>query len=135
MLVFDTKAFPFQAFGEGDTFREVRLIVSPQTTGEERLSIVHTTVPPQSMSQGHVHADFDEYIYFDIGGTAIIDGVSYLVPPMGLIHAKAGALHECMNTDMERTLSLLCIFVPPLAPYGAYPQLIERTNDFLAQKQ
>lgn len=132
MTLFDIKSFPYQAFGEGSSTREVRLIVSPQTTGEERLSIVHTTVPPDCMSQGHTHAGFDEYIYFDIGGQAVIDGTRYDVPPMGLIHARAGEIHECINTNKEKALVLFCVFVPPLKPYGPYPVLIEKTNAYLS---
>jgi len=131
MTLFDTKAFPFLSFGEGASHREVRLVVSPQTTGEKRLSIVHTTVPPGCMSQGHAHDGFDEYIYFDIGGKAIVDGKEYEVPPMGLLHARSGQVHECVNLSPDKTLSLLCVFVPPLTPYGRYPQLIEDTKAFL----
>ncbi len=131
MTLFDTKSFPYLAFGEGESFREVRLLVSPQTTGETRLSIVHTTVPPRCMSQGHAHDGFDEYIYFDIGGKAVVDGKEVEVPPMGLVHARSGEVHECQNTSRDKMLSLLCIFVPPLKPYGRYPQLIEETRTFL----
>lgn len=135
MNLFDIKSFPYQAFGEGASMREVRLVVSPQTTGEERLSIVHTTVPPLCMSQGHAHEGFDEYIYFDIGGEAVIDGDRLTVPPMGLVHARAGMVHECVNTSGNRTLTLFCVFVPPLQPYGPYPELIEKTNAYLFEKK
>ena len=58
----------------------MRLIVSPQTTGEERVSIVYTSVPPGAVSEGHIHEDFDEYIHFDIAGRVIVDGEAYEVP-------------------------------------------------------
>ena len=37
--------FPFAEFGS-DPVRKVRILVSPQTTGEDRCSIVITSVPP-----------------------------------------------------------------------------------------
>ena len=37
--------FPFVEFGD-EIKRKVRLIVSPDTTGEERLSIVSVNLPP-----------------------------------------------------------------------------------------
>ena len=132
MTLYDIKSFPYQAFGEGNSLREVRLVVSPQTTGEMRLSIVHTTIPPGCISQGHIHEGFDEYIYFDIGGQAIVNGTRYDVPPMGLVHAREGEIHECINSSLDKTLALLCVFVPPLEPYGPYPQLIEKTRAFLS---
>ncbi len=134
MTLFDIRSFPYQAFGEGASSREVRLVVSPQTTGEERLSIVHTTVPPGGMSPGHLHEAFDEYIYFDIGGEAVIGKKRLQVPPMGLVHARAGETHECVNTSQDRTLTLLCVFVPPLIPYGPYPALIDKTNAYLQSR-
>ena len=132
MDTFDIKAFPYEAFGQGVT-RQVRLVVSPETTGESRLSIVHTTVPAGALSEGHVHPDYDEYIYFDIGGAVILDGVRHEIPPMGLVHARAGVNHECVNLSPDQTLTLFCVFVPPLKPYGAYPALIEKTKRYLAQ--
>ena len=80
---------------------------------------------------GSVHPDADEYIMFDIAGKAILDGVEYDVPAGGLVHAISGVKHECVNTDPERTLNLFCVFVPAFEPYGAYPQLIEKTKKYL----
>lgn len=130
MVIYKTMEFPCEEFGEG-IVREVRLLASPQTTGENRLSIVHTTIPAHAISEGHVHPDFDEYIYFNIAGKAILDGVEYAVPEKGMVHAKAGVKHECINTSEDETLALFCVFVPPLKPYGAYPALIEKTKKFL----
>lgn len=128
--IFDILRFPSVQFGEG-VKRDVRIIVSPQTTGENRSTFVHCTLPPTSISDGHFHSDGDEYIYFDIGGKAILNGIEYEVPPMGLVHVKSGSMHECINTSSERTLTLYCVFLPALVPYGAYPELIEKTNEYL----
>jgi quercetin dioxygenase-like cupin family protein len=133
-MVYDTMNFPFAEFGEGKT-RKVRLIVSPETTGDEGLSLVYTTIPPGAVSEGHIHPDFDEYIFFDTGGRAILNGEVFEVPSKGLIRAKAGVKHECVNTSEDETLGLFCVFIPPLKPYGKYPLLIEETKKYLASKK
>ena len=133
-MVYNTTDFPFASFGEEGKTRKVRLIVSPQTTGEQQLSIVYTSVPPGAVSEGHIHGDFDEYIHFDIAGKVILDGKSFDVPEKGLVHAKAGVKHECANISVEKTLNLFCVFVPPLKPYGKYPELIKDTNAYLEKK-
>ena len=129
-LIYDVAKFPAEYFGTGIR-REVRLPVAPETTGETRIRIVDTSVPAGAMSEGHVHPDADEYIRFDIPGKAILDGTEYSVPAGGIVHAKAGVLHECVNTDPVRTLGLYCVFIPAFEPYGAYPQLIEKTKKHL----
>ena len=122
---------PCVYFGTGP-LREVRMPVSPYTTGEERISIVHCTLPPKAVSEGHIHADCDEYIYFDIGGSARLDEEEYPVPPKGLVHARAGIRHECINTSETEVLTLYCVFVPRLEPYGSYPELIRMTREYLS---
>jgi quercetin dioxygenase-like cupin family protein len=132
-MVYDILDFPYAEFGEEGKTRQVRLVVSPETTGEKRLSLVYTTVPPGAVSEGHIHADFDEYIFFDIGGKLILDGKSFDVPEKGLVHAKAGQKHECINTSPDRQLGLFCVFAPPLKPYGKYPALITSTKKYLEE--
>ena len=131
--IIDIKAYPYVHLGK-ELLREVRMPVSPYTSGEERLSIVHCTLPPKAISEGHIHDDCDEYIYFDIGGSAKLDDVEHPVPPMGLVHARAGIKHECINTSETETLTLLCIFIPHIKPYGSYPELIKLTNEYLSEK-
>lgn len=135
ITVYDCLDFPAEEFGgENEVKRYVRLIASPQTTGEKRANIVHTTIPAGAVSEGHVHPDADEYIYFDVGGKAVLDDVEYDVPPKGMVHARAGVKHECVNTG-SGTLTLLCVFLPSFEPYGAYPRLIERTKKYLSEKE
>jgi len=122
--------FPYEEFGTGVT-RQVRLVVSPQTTGEERASIVYAIVPPGGLSEGHVHPDFDEYIFFESAGRAVLGDDAFDVPAKAVVHAKAGVKHECLNTSEGEDLRLLCVFMPPLKPYGKYDSLIEKTNEYL----
>ncbi|MDD5017908.1 MAG: hypothetical protein PHO15_07415 [Eubacteriales bacterium] len=130
MVVYDTMSFPFAEFGEG-LIREIRIIVAPELSDEDHLSLVHTSIPPYAVSEGHIHEDFDEYIFFNTAGKVIVDGVEYDVPSQGVVHAKAGSQHECINIHPNKTLRLLCIFVPSLKPYGKYLELIEDTKNFL----
>jgi len=129
-MLYDTMRFPCEEFGEGIA-RQIRLIVSPQTTGEERASIVYAIVPPGGISEGHVHLDFDEYIFFESEGRAILDDSVFDVPAKAVLHAKAGAKHECINTNKGEDLRLLCVFIPSLKPYGKYDTLIQKTNAYL----
>ncbi|MDO4371222.1 MAG: hypothetical protein Q4D43_07855 [Clostridia bacterium] len=129
-IIYNCPEFPAQFFGEG-IVREVRLIAAPETTGESRIRIVHTTVPAGGISDGHIHPDADEYIFFDIPGRVILDGVPYDVPAHGMVHAISGVNHECVNTDPAHTLHLLCLFVPAFKPYGGYPELIEKTKKYI----
>ena len=133
MIIYNTKNFPFVEFGK-ENKREIRIVISPYTTGEERVSIVHCTLPGKAISEGHIHEDCDEYIYFDIGGKAVLDGKTFDVPPQGIFYAKRGSEHECVNIKDDETLNLVCFFVPPLSPYGQYPELIKRTKEYLRKQ-
>lgn len=130
MQIFNVEDFPFAEFGE-DPIRKVRLLVSPETTGEKRCGIVVTSVPPGGISEGHVHPESDEYIFFDIGGIARLDGKEYRVAEKCIVHAQKGCRHECENTSGDKELTLICFFIPAFEPYGKYPELIERTKAFI----
>jgi quercetin dioxygenase-like cupin family protein len=133
MRIYQSGEFPFAEFGENPV-RKIRLMVSPETTGEENCDIVMASLPPGAISEGHVHPESDEYIYFDIGGVARIDGEEYVVLPKSIVHAQKGSVHECVNTDTKKELTLVCVFVPPFEPYGKYPELIDKTKKMLEEK-
>jgi len=130
MNIFDIEKMPFNEFGS-IIKRKVRIVISPETTGEGRVAMVHVNIPPGGISEGHIHYESDEYIYFDSDGAVILDGIRHEVKEHGLIHAVKGVTHECINTSDDKELNLFCVFVPPFQPYGSYPALIERTKDFL----
>ena len=127
MNVFNIDDFPYVEFGN-EPKRKVRLMMSPYTSDKSDLTVVHVVVPPKGISEGHIHEDCDETIYFDIGGKAILEGQEYDVKKNSIFYAPKGKKHECINTSQEEELNLLCIFVPPLKPYGLYPELIEKNK-------
>ncbi len=133
MQVYNLQDFPFVEFGESPT-RTIRLLVSPQTTGEQRCSIVIGNIPPGGISEGHIHETSDEYIYFDIGGKFILDGEEYDVKEKSIAFAPRGTIHECINTTKDKELMLVCFFLPAFEPYGKYPELIEKTKDFIKKE-
>ena len=132
MRVIKMDEFPFDEFGANPT-REVRLPVSPETSGDN-MTITYVRVPPNGISEGHIHPDTNEYIYFDIGGAAIVDGVRFELPPHSIVLAQAGEKHECINTSSADELKLLCIYVPPLKLSGKFIELAEKTAAFLREK-
>ncbi|MCX6219637.1 MAG: hypothetical protein NTZ69_01460 [Bacteroidia bacterium] len=64
MDIFDINKLPYSEFGSLIK-RKVRLVISPETTGEEKVAIVHVNIPPGGISDGHLHRESDEYILFD----------------------------------------------------------------------
>jgi len=133
MKVFNLEDFPFVEFGENPV-RKVRLLVSPKTTGEQRCAVTVCSIGPGGLSEGHVHSESDEYIYFDIGGKFIVDGEEYEVKEKSMVFAPKGTVHECINTAEDKELTLVCFFLPPFEPYGKYPELIEKTKDFIKKE-
>jgi quercetin dioxygenase-like cupin family protein len=134
MKVFNLMDFPFAEFGENPT-RLIRLLVSPETTGEQRCSIVIGSIPPGGISEGHIHKESDEYIYFDIGGKFIVDGQENEVKEKSLAFAPKGIVHECINITKDKILTLVCFFLPAFKPYGKYPELIEKTKEFIKKEE
>jgi quercetin dioxygenase-like cupin family protein len=132
MQIIEIARLPFARFGT-EPCREIRLVASPWTTGSGMV-IVQAALPPGSLSDEHVHPDADEYIHFDIGGTCVIDGIHHQVAPGTVVLARKGERHECRNISPDLTLNLYCVFSPVFEPYGAYPDLIARTKEFM-QKQ
>ncbi len=133
MHVYDTDKFPYVEFGD-DIKRQIRLIFSPDIGNTDSINIVVASVPPGGVSEGHSHPDCDEIIHFNIAGKAVIDGQQMDVPENGFIYAPKDSMHECVNTSEGQTLQLLCIFTPAFKPYGKYPELIERTKQYIEKK-
>ncbi len=133
MQMIELYSLPFEPFGDPSMEqREIRLPFSPQTTGGD-ITIVSCKLPPHGISEAHIHADCDEYILFPREGEVMIDGVTYPVKANTVVRAQRGESHECRNISNE-TMYLYCVFSPALKPYGAYPSLIEKTNQYLKEK-
>lgn len=134
MCVYDTDQFPYVEFGN-DLKRQIRMIFSPDIGNAQGVNIVTATIPPGGISEGHTHPDSDEIIHFSIAGKAVIDGQELDVPANGFIFAGKNSVHECVNKSSSENLELICIFTPAFKPYGKYPELIERTRAYLAERE
>jgi mannose-6-phosphate isomerase-like protein (cupin superfamily) len=130
MRIINMEDYPFELFGERPT-RKVRLPVSPETSGD-RITITYVVVPPKGVSEGHIHQNTDEYIYFDIGGATIIDGMHIEVFPHSIVLAQAGEEHECINTSSTTELRLFCVYTPPMELTGRFVELAKKTKAFLS---
>lgn len=133
MYVHNTDEFPYVEFGD-EIKRQIRLVFSPDIGNQKSISIVVGKVPPGGVSEGHVHEESDEIIHFNNTGMVIIDGVTFDVPANGFVFAPKGCNHECINISKSETLQLLCVFVPAFKAYGKYPELIEKTKQYLRKK-
>lgn len=132
MHIYDINDFPSVKCGT-EPQRDIRLVISPYTTGEKRTSIVHVTVPPLGVSNAHTHNDCDEFIYFVNKGKVVIDEKEYEVKENSIVFVPKNSRHECVNTSKDEVLMLLCIFIPPFEPYGIYSELIEKTKHYLME--
>ena len=133
MQIIDLYALPCEKFGDPtQPQREIRLPFSPQTTGGA-VTIVSCRLPPHGISEAHIHADCDEYILFPADGEAVIDGAIFPVKANSVVRAQRGESHECRNLSDE-VMYLYCVFAPALTPYGKYPSLIEKTNQYLLEQ-
>ncbi len=130
MYIYDSNEFPYVEFGD-EIKRQIRLVFSPDIGNAKGVNIVTATVPPGGISEGHIHDDCEEIIHFNIAGKAVMDGVEYDVPQNGFVYAPRGVKHECVNTSKTQNLQLLCIFTPAFVPYGKYPELIDKTKEYL----
>lgn len=132
MNIIKINEFPYEECGT-EPKRLIRLIMSPYTTGEERFSVVHVTIPPGGVSNAHFHNECDEFIYFLNSGMAVLDDTEYEVQKNSVVFAAKGIKHECRNISPKEELQLYCLFVPPFEPYGVYPELVEKTNKKLKE--
>jgi len=130
MYVYNTDEFPYVEFGD-EIKRQIRLVFSPDIGNEKSINIVICNIPPGGISEGHVHEDSDEIIHFGIAGEVKIDGETFPVPKNSFVLAPKGSNHECVNTSADEEMQLICIFLPAFKAYGKYPDLIDKTKEYL----
>lgn len=135
MPIYKINDFPSVTFGADnpEQAREVRMLFSPELGNEENLSIVTVILPPGVTADHHTHADTVEYMYFDKPGIAYLDGVKYDVAAHSLFQAPIGHSHACGNEGRE-DLNIVCFFTPAVKPYGQFFPLIEKTKEYLKEK-
>jgi quercetin dioxygenase-like cupin family protein len=124
--VVDIRSLPF-VDRDPPPCRHVRLPLSPSTTGDARFLVTHVILPPGGLSNGHVHEESDEIIYFTGPGRVQLGDEIYELAGESIVTAQRGVWHECVNTSGTQELTLLCFFLPPFAPFDVFGRLIEQT--------
>jgi quercetin dioxygenase-like cupin family protein len=103
--------------------REWRLVLGPQNSGSERMTMAIASLPPGSSPGTHVHELEDEVVYVLSGAGRLLapSGPFDLVPGVAF-HMPAGIEHGAETSG--EALELLCVFTPPVVP-GSYDPLEE----------
>ena len=125
--VVDIRSLPFVC-RDPEPRRQVRLPLSPWTTGDERFLVTHVILDPAGISNGHVHEECDEIIYFSGPGKVRLDSEEYELTGEGFVTAPRGVWHECVNSSPTSRLTLVCFFLPPFKPFDVFEGLIEETR-------
>ena len=128
--VVDIRSLP-SVYRDPQPRRQVRLPLSPYTTGDDRFLVTHVILAPNGISNGHVHEESDEIIYFSGPGRVRFDSETYDLAGESLVTAQRGVWHECINVSDTQSLTLLCFFVPPFKPFDVFETLIEETRRHL----
>jgi quercetin dioxygenase-like cupin family protein len=129
--VVDIRSLPF-VYRDPEPRRQVRLPLSPWTTGDERYLVTHVILDPTGISSGHVHEESDEIIYFSGPGKVRLDSEEYELAGEGIVTAPRGVWHECINPSLTHCLTLVCFYLPPFKPFDVFVELIEETRRHLA---
>ncbi len=131
--IVDIRSLP-SVFRDPEPRREVRLPLSPYTTGDARFLVTHVILPPRGISNGHTHEECEEIIYFAGAGRVQLGPEVYELAGESLVTAPRGVWHECVNTSGTRPLTLLCFFVPPFQPFDVFHKLIDDTRARLGKE-
>jgi quercetin dioxygenase-like cupin family protein len=132
--VVDIRSLPFVE-REPEPRRQVRLPLSPWTTGDERFLVTHVILDPNGISNGHVHEESDEIIYLSGPAKVRLNSEEYDLAGEGIVAAPRGVWHECINPSPTRCLTLVCFFLPPFKPFDVFVELIDRTRRHLAKER
>jgi len=129
-LVYEGWKFPSIKV-ETPHIRYLKLIVSPETTGYEKATVLFCHIPPGGGTGRHTHPNSDEIIHFVGRGEGTIGGDKVQIETDSVMIAPMGVEHECWNTSETETLKLFCVFIPSLEPSEVLQELIGKTNKYL----
>ena len=104
--------------------RILKIIMSPETTGTQELTLTASLIPLSSTTGSHTH-ESNEIMYVAHGrGEFILNGKSTPVQADQVAFAPKGSTHEMRNAG-EETVKLICVFYPPLKAEGYIKEAIE----------
>lgn len=91
--------------------RHIKVFFAPDKRDVPEMTFTHALLYPNSRTDYHTH-DKPELIQIVSGhGIAICDGQEYEIGPDMALYARAGEMHQVINTGNE-TLKLATVFVP-----------------------
>ena len=104
--------------------RVLKIIMSPETTGTEELTLLVSIIPPNSTTGNHTHEGC-EIMYIANGrGEFVLEGRRTPVQADQIVYAPERVAHEVRNTG-EESLKLICFFYPPLKAEGLIKEATE----------
>ena len=110
--------------------RFLKIILSPEIGGYKEATVLFSHIPPGSTTGKHTHTS-DEIMYVIGRGISSVGSKEYKVETDSVIFAPKGIEHECCNASQTETLTLFCVYIPPLKPSPLLDKLIDATKSYL----
>ncbi len=95
--------------------RILKIILSPETTGNKDLTLLLSLIYPKSQTDYHKHDGAAEIMYFVSGrGEAVSETGTYKIEPDTVFYAPSGVMHQIKNLSDEM-MKIVCIYIPPIS--------------------
>lgn len=127
-LVVDVEKLPGEkVLGENE--RLLKVAMSPQVGNYDKATVLTSDISPRKGTGMHTH-DVDEIMYVVSGeGIATCGGKENTFGRGTIIFSPKGVEHAVTSTSDEK-LRLVCSFIPPMEPSGAFKEATEKTRRF-----
>lgn len=87
--------------------RILKVLVSPDTVGSQKISVGLSIIDPGNSSTPHVHEGEEEVFYVVVGrGKVMLENKWFAISPGTAVYVKPGSLHQLLNIGDE-TLKVL----------------------------
>jgi len=111
--------------------RILKVLLSPENTGSNRLTLLFAILTPGSRSPLHDHEN-SETMYITSGrGHGRIDDHDFEVEPDMVVYAAPHVKHQLVNTSDE-TMKILCIHIPSVPKKYTQEMIRQAQDDSLA---
>ena len=110
--------------------RVITMIMSPEVTGTQELTLLTSIIPPGSSTGLHKH-NGDEFMYVVTGrGEFVEKGRGQDFEPDCMLFGRANEEHQVRNTGKDM-LKLVCVYSPPLKPAGLLAEAVDLAKKHL----